>query len=189
VPHKVHIRGLDTFNPEEVKAYLAEHFSATQLDRIEWIDDSSANLVFKTESTAQDALISLAAVEVADPTQLLPLEAVRAKGFAPKPDCVLQVRFAVTGDKKVTGAAARSRFYLLHPEFDPEERRRRGEFGRGKYRDRDDGYRRGGDRRSGGRRDRQEDDNPEPFDVSLYDDDPEADSRASVWEKLLFPVS
>ncbi|KAK3684944.1 hypothetical protein B0T22DRAFT_204033 [Podospora appendiculata] len=174
VPNKVHLRGLDTFTPEDLKAYLAQHYGDGYFDRIEWIDDSSANLVFKHESIAQEALVALAAIPIGDPTQMPPLEQVRAKDFAAKPDSILQVRFAVASDRKVVGAAARSRFYLLHPEYDPEERRRRGEFSRGKYRDRDDGYRRGG--RSGGRRRsrEEEEEDPEPFDVNLYDDNPEA---------------
>jgi len=174
VPNKVHLRGLDTFTPEDLKAYLTQHSSSSQFDRIEWIDDSSANLVFRSEGTAQEALVALAALAIADPTQLPPLETVPAKQYAAKPDSVLQVRFAVAGDKKVQGAAQRSRFYLLHPEYDPEERRRRGELGgRGKYRNRDDGY--GRDRRDSRRRGRRdEDEDPEPFDVNLYDDDPSA---------------
>ncbi|AEO62541.1 uncharacterized protein THITE_2106837 [Thermothielavioides terrestris NRRL 8126] len=172
VPYKVHLRGLDTFNPDDVKAYLAEHYSTSQFNRIEWIDDTSANLIFKSESVAQEALVALAAVDIADPTQLPPLEDIPAKSYSKKPESMLRVRVAVAGDKKVAGAAERSRFYLLHPEYDPEERRRRGEFSRGKYRDRDDRYRR--DRRGGRRR---SDDDAEPFDVNLYDDD--ASARAT----------
>ena len=188
VPHKIHVRGLDTFNPDEVKAYVAEKFSSSRFERVEWIDDSSANLIFDSASTAQEALVAFASIEIADPTQLHPLECLPAKPFSGKPDSALLVRLAVTGDKKVTGAAARSRFYLLHPEYDPEERKRRGEFNRGKYRDRD-GYGRDRDRyrdrnrddrewdrrRSGGsgrrRYYRYEDEESEPFDASLYDDD------------------
>ncbi|KAK3325741.1 hypothetical protein B0H66DRAFT_529761 [Apodospora peruviana] len=171
VASKVHLRGLDTFNPDDLKAYLAEHYGGGRFDRIEWIDDSSANLVFKSEATAQEALVALAEVQIADASQMPPLVDVQAKGFSKKPNSVLQVRFAVESDKKVTGAAARSRFYLLHPEYDPEERRRRGDFNR-KYRDRDDGYRR--DRRNGRRNDRHDEEEPETFDVNLYDDNPEA---------------
>ena len=174
VPNKVHIRGLDTFKPDDVKGYLAEYYSTSQLSRVEWIDDSSANYIFKSESIAQEALVALAAVEIADPAQLPPLEEIPAKGFSQKPECTLRVRFAVTGDRKAERASERSRFYLLHPEYDPEERRRRGEFGRGKYRDRDDRYRRDrrDDRRDDRRRDRREDDEVETFDVNLYDDAP-----------------
>jgi len=171
VPYKVHIRGLDTFKPDDVKGYVAEHYSTSQLGRVEWIDDASANLVFKSESAAQEALVGLAAIEIADATQLPPLEEIPAKTFSQKPQCTLRVRFAVVSDKKAEKASERSRFYLLNPEYDPEERRRRGEFGRPKYRDRDDGrYRR--DRRDDRRRYSREDDEPETFDVSLYDDAP-----------------
>lgn len=172
VPYKVHIRGLDSFTPEDVKSYIAQHYSTSQFDRIEWIDDSSANLIFRSEMVAQEAVVAFAALAIADPTQLPPLETVPAKQYAAKPDSVLQVRFAVVGDRKAAGAAQRSRFYLLNPEFDPEERRRRGDHGRGKYRERDAGYGRdyrGG--RGGRRRDYRDDEDTEPFDVSLYDDD------------------
>lgn len=182
MPYKVHIRGLDTFTPEDVKAYLAEHFGSGTYQRIEWIDDTSLNLVFDSESVAQGALTALAGVEIADVTQLPPLQSIVAKSFSKKPDSSLHVRFAVGGDRKVVGAAARSRFYLLHPEYDPEERKRRGEI-RGKYRDRE-GYGRRNDRERGsGRRkeERIDDYDVNTFDVSLYDDDaPALAKRAST---------
>ena len=68
VPNKVHLRGLDTFTPDDLKAYLTQHSSSSQFDRIEWIDDSSANLVFRSEGSAQEALVALAAFAIADPT-------------------------------------------------------------------------------------------------------------------------
>ncbi|CCC11300.1 hypothetical protein SMACR_04003 [Sordaria macrospora] len=176
VPTKVHVRGLDTFNPQEVKDYVSEHCGLTQFDRVEWIDDTNANLVFRSEALAQEVLVALASVAIADPTALPPLEEVPAKGFSGKPDSVLFVRFAVQGDRKVVGAAARSRFYLLHPEYDPEERKRRGEFRDRRYRDRDDGprgrknYR---NDRNDRRREREEEEG-EPFDVNLYDDAPDS---------------
>lgn len=166
MPNKVHIRGLDTFTPNDVKGYLSEHYGMMEFERVEWINDSSANYIFKSESAAQNALLSLAAVEIADLSQLSPLEMLPAKNFSQKPESNLLVRFAVAGDRKVQGAAAYSRFYLINPEYDPEERRRRGEFNRGKYRDRDDRPRR---RR---RESRSEERNT--FDVNLYDDDPKA---------------
>lgn len=103
-------------------------------DKLEWIDDTSLNLVFGSEGIAHEALVALASVHVADATQLPPLEPIPAKSFSGKPDSTLSVRVAVTGDRKVAGAAQRSCFYLLHPEYDPEERKRRGDT-RGKYRD------------------------------------------------------
>ncbi|OTA52055.1 hypothetical protein K449DRAFT_391647 [Hypoxylon sp. EC38] len=164
VPNKVYIRGLDVMNPDEVKAYISEHFSGEPVERIEWIDDSSANLVFSSDSAAARALSSLAVEGIQDVSQLPLRQLLSAKPFSRKPEVVLQVRLTVATDKKQAGAASRSRFYLLNPEYDPEERRRRNEARR--YRDREgDGYNR--------RREREAryDEALDQFDVSLYDDD------------------
>lgn len=182
VPYKVHIRGLDTFTPEDVKAYLAEHYGSTY-EKIEWIDDTSLNLVFDSGPVAQGALTALAGVEITDVTQLPPLQSIPAKSFSRKPDSSLHVRFATGGDRKISGAAARSRFYLLHPEYDPEERKRRGEI-RGRYRDRE-GYGRRSDRERGNGRRREEridDYDVNSFDVSLYDDDSSALAKRATTE-------
>ncbi|ORY71553.1 uncharacterized protein BCR38DRAFT_454054 [Pseudomassariella vexata] len=163
VLNKVHIRGLDDMRPDEVKSYVAEHFPNGSYERIEWIDDSSANLPFPSESIAQEALVALSSVEITDVTQLPVLELLHGKSFSKRPEVNFQVRFATVGDKKQAGAAHRSRFYLFNPEFDPENRKRR-------YRVRDaDGY---GRRRRGGSREEEEE--VEKFDVNLYDDNPAA---------------
>lgn len=82
------------------------------------------------------------------------------------------MRFAVESDRKERNAAQKSRFYLFHPEWDPEtdEGRRRREGHNRRYRDRND---RGNNRRDGRGRyeDRFRDEEPETFDVNLYDDD------------------
>ena len=171
IPNKVHIRGLDTFKPDDIYSYLGENESKAAFERIEWIDDSSANLLFKSESAAQEAIVALSAMSIADATQLPPLEMIAAKRYSAKPESDLQIRWAVASDKKVSGAAQRSRFYLLNPEYDPEERRRRGEFRRNKYRERDDRY--------GRRRDPRDEEEPETFDVNLYDDDSSALAKRS----------
>lgn len=161
----------------QLKQYVSATVGGKGADRIEWVDDSSANLVFNSESAAQDALKLLAAVEILDVTQLPPLEVLPAKPVPERPEVALQVRFALESDRKVKGAAQRSRFYLFHPEWDPEteEGRRRREGRDRRYRDRED---RGGYRRSGrGRYDDRNEDEPEPFDVNLYDDDTGALAR------------
>lgn len=180
VPNKIHIRGLDFLDENQLKSYIISHVGGKGADRIEWVNDSSANLVFGSEAAAQDALIQLAAVEIADATQLPPSEILPAKSVVDKPEVALQVRFAVESDRKERNAAQKSRFYLFHPEWDPEtdEGRRRRESGRDrKYRDRDD---RGGNRRNNGKtryEDRYRDEEPETFDVSLYDDDAGASAK------------
>ncbi|KAI1133887.1 hypothetical protein F5Y05DRAFT_253037 [Hypoxylon sp. FL0543] len=169
-PGRVHIRGLDVMNPEEVKAYVAEHFSEEPVERIEWIDDSSANIVFSSDLAAARALVSLAVEGIQDVSQLPVRQPLSARPFSRRPEVSLQVRLAVASDRKQAGAASRSRFYLLNPEYDPEERRRRNEARR--YRDRDgDGYNR---RRL---REARHDEADNQFDVSLYDDDEATLSR------------
>jgi hypothetical protein len=167
VPNKLHIRGLDTLHTDDIKAYVKAHFGF--VDRVEWIDDTSANLVFHSEPTARDALAALALIDVADVTALSVGETLPAKPVDGKPEIALHVRFAVEADRKQAGAAMRSRYYLLHPEHDPEERRRQQQQNRSRYRDRE--YRRGD---GGGRRRRDEDDDEETvrFDASMYDDVP-----------------
>ncbi|KAI0881184.1 uncharacterized protein GGS22DRAFT_173560 [Annulohypoxylon maeteangense] len=164
VPTKVHIRGLDVMNPDDVKSYVAEHFPDEPVRKIEWIDDSSANLLFASDLIATRALNSLIAEDVQDVTQLSTRKAINAKSFSKRPEVSLQVRLAVVADRKQAGSASRSRFYLLNPGYDPEERWRRSEARR--YRDR------GGDI-YGRRRERESryQEFEDQFDASLYDDD------------------
>ncbi|KAK7967361.1 uncharacterized protein PG986_001638 [Apiospora aurea] len=167
LPNKIHVRGLDVLNPEEVKAYVAEHYPDSRFERIEWIDDSSANLVFPSEAIAQGALVALAAVEISDVTQLPLLELLPAKGFSKRTEIALQIRLAVASDKKQVGAAQRSRFYLLNPEYDPETRKR--------YRDRDSGrYGRRPRRRS------YDDEQREHYSANMYDDDVDVPTARSA---------
>ncbi|ROV87510.1 hypothetical protein VSDG_09919 [Cytospora chrysosperma] len=181
IPNKIHIRGLDVIDENQLKSYVSSHVGGKGADRVEWVDDTSANLVFGSDSAAEEALKLLVTVEIVDATQLPPLEVLPAKPFPERPDVALQVRFAVESDKKARNAAQRSRFYLLHPEWDPEteEGRRRREGRDRRYRDRGDrgGYRRN-ERNGRGRYDeRFEEEEPDQFDVNLYDDDAGALAR------------
>ncbi|KAI1819707.1 hypothetical protein F4861DRAFT_115741 [Xylaria intraflava] len=164
-PSKVYIKGLDAMNPHDVKSYVAQHCSDSDvaLERIEWIDDSSANLLFASADIASRALAALAAEPFTDVSLLPPRHLLPAKAFPANPDVVLNVRPSLESDRKQAGAALRSRFYLLNPEYDPEERRRKSETRRYRNRDSD---------RSHQRRERQthRDTSEEPFDVNLYDD-------------------
>lgn len=181
VPNKVHIRGLDQLDQDKLKEYVSAQVGGKGADRIEWVNDSSANLVFSSETAAQEALLLLSAVDVADVTQIPLGEVLPAKPIADKPEIALHVRLAVESDKKERGAAQKSRFYLFNPEWDPEteEGRRRREGRDRRYRDRDDrgAYRRRGRDRYDDRYDDRGEEAPETFDVNLYDDDPKALSK------------
>lgn len=125
--------------------------------------------MFASESRAREAIVALSAVEIADPTALAVGEAITAKPIEGKPEINLSLRFAVTSDKKERGAALRSRYYLLHPEYDPEEKRRR-QSDRPRYRNRNnDHYNR-----------KREEDDQASFDASMYDDAPRQSRRRST---------
>lgn len=168
-PHKVHLRGLDDLRSTDIKSFVNQYYSVQPLEKIEWIDDTSANIVYATPAIALDALGAFVATH--DPSlNYSSLELLPAKPFPGFPNTQLKVRLAVAGDRKQPGARERSRFYLLNPEDDRREhqsRDRRGGQGERRYRDRDDDYRR---RVYDDREQRRRNDVPE-FDASLYDDD------------------
>ena len=87
------------------------------------------------------------------------LQLRNAKPFSPKSTVELQIRLATMKDRKVSRAHERSKFYMMHPEYDPREKTRG-----------DPGYRK---RRYPKRRKSVENNT---FDVSLYDD---GDARSS----------
>jgi Nuclear cap-binding protein subunit 3 len=173
-PTKIHLRGIDELSTDQVREFAIEHFS-TPPKFVQWIDDSSANIVYPNSELALDALRSLSA----DPPSIAEAASnpLQLRDTKPRPGCHLQVRRAVVGDKKKPNAKEASRYYLLHPEADPIERMR-AEFANGRgRRDRDHGdYQR---RRYNDREDRRRRDlvtaNGEggDFNASMYDDNPE----------------
>ena len=173
-PTKIHLRGLDNLTTNDIKSFASEYYSASK-PTLEWIDDTSANLVYETPELAQEALVAFAAVEIADISQLPRLQSLPAKPFPLHPQTNLEVRIAVLGDRKQPGARERSRFYLFNPEHDPTERRKRSGRLRGnRYRDRDDGGYRSQRYDEREQRKRQRDDEDAGFTANLYDDDEEA---------------
>jgi hypothetical protein len=117
-PSKVHIRGLNSFSSQQVKQYAGEHYSLDLFGKIQWIDDTSANLIYDTELAATEALEAFSAEEgIMDPLQLR-----KAKILSTEPNVELFVRQAVASDVKVANAKDHSRYYLIHPEADPDNR-------------------------------------------------------------------
>lgn len=155
-----------------VEAYAAEHYSVSDFKRIEWIDDTSANLVYTNPEAGTQAL---AAFTKDDEEQAKPANELRtAKRLSTHVLLELQVRQALVGDKKKPRAHEASRFYLLNPEHDPHEngtidrlRRNRGQNERGDYR-----RRRFDDRENRRRQEGQSG----VFNVDMYDDNPGGDS-------------
>ncbi|KAG6020200.1 hypothetical protein E4U40_006331 [Claviceps sp. LM458 group G5] len=167
IPTKIHISGVHTLHTDDISAYVKTHFG--HVEKIEWIDDNSANLVFNNDYIAGQAITSLSAVQIADVSALTLGESVPAKPFNGKPEVSLQLRLSLRSDKKQAGAALRSRYYLLHPEHDPEERRKNYHETRSRYRDREVDH---------PRRSNQPlcaSDGVQIFEASMYDDAPRHD--------------
>ncbi|OZJ06622.1 hypothetical protein BZG36_00374 [Bifiguratus adelaidae] len=88
--------GTDDMSTEQVMEYFtSQHHDPIH---IEWIDDAHCNVCFATEEAAKKALAELQKLQV-EPKQRL-----------------LTLRYATLSDVKQKGAAARSRYYLLHGE-------------------------------------------------------------------------
>lgn len=117
----LHLRGVDNMSTADVHTYISL-FTTDSKPRIEWIDDSSLNLVYYTPEDAQVALAHL----ITTPTDQVSTNVfVQAHSNPEKPDSSLTVRYAMDSDKKIRGAKDRSRWYLFHPEDDPDSRPRR----------------------------------------------------------------
>ncbi|KAK8215206.1 hypothetical protein M8818_002217 [Zalaria obscura] len=168
-PTKIHLRGLDNLTTQDIQAFGTE-YGPTSDFRVEWIDDTSANLVYRSAPLASSALSQLS---FSDAAMLPELELRAAKQHPTIPNAELMVRQATLGDVKPARAYERSRFYLMNPGHDPRERR-------GRY----DGRGRGGGRGGDGRRryddaeDRRRREKPTTFDEGMYDDEPSAQPAA-----------
>ena len=166
VPDKIHIRGLDDLTTDDIRNFSIEHYSSHSPCRIEWVDDTSANIVYETSDIAAEALAGFSLRSNGDVALLHPLQLRSANRLSTHPKSDLQVRIAITTDRKRPRAHEASRFYLMHPEHDPRERRRQGSRAGDDYRKR----RYGNDEQ----RRRRKDDATEGFSASMYDDDAEA---------------
>ena len=109
---------------DDIVAYTSEHIQTEAPIKIDWIDDTSANIVFGSPEAAHGALRALASVtpEGSDNQSLLQLR--NARPYSKDLEARLHVRIAVSTDQKRPRAYEASRFYMMHPELDPRERRR-----------------------------------------------------------------
>lgn len=170
---KVHIRGVDELTTDDVKQFAIDHFKLEEPSRIEWIDDTSANIVYSSAEVGLKALAAFTQIgEEEDASSLPPLRLRTAKSLSSHPESVLQVRTAVKTDRKKPRAHEASRFYLMHPEHDPRERLRRELAERRRQGRRDDSHgdytrRRFDDREHQRRRDRG---GEEGYKEDMYDD-------------------
>ena len=120
-PEAIHVRGVDNLSTDDVTRYALSLYPSADFT-VEWIDDTSLNLVYESAEIATSALDVLSSeyIEEVSPVTLRPakplLEDQAVDG--------LQVRMALMGDKKEKGARDRSRWYLFHPHPSEEYERR-----------------------------------------------------------------
>lgn len=163
---------MDELTTDDIKQFATDHFPDEVPHRIEWIDDTSANIVYSSEEVGLRALTAFTQLGEEDISALPLLRLRTAKTFVSHPDSVLQVRSAVKTDRKKPRAHEASRFYLMHPEHDPREKLRRElaeKRRQGGRRDDNDGdyHRVRFDEREHRRRRNRD----EGFSVNMYDDD------------------
>jgi hypothetical protein len=169
---KIHVRGVENFNPMEAKAYAHEHYDTELFQKLEWVNDSSFNIVYDTEEAALEALQAYSAEDRTDPLELRP-----AKHYSARPDQDLSVRQAVLSDVKLKSAHLYSGFYLRNPKWDPDspENARKRKYNDRRYRERgprDYGYDRRPMRDMGDEMYQRRASQTEAWDENLYDDDP-----------------
>lgn len=152
-------------------AFAAEHFQSESPTRIEWIDDTSANMIFSNPDVTSNALHHFS-IDNTAPITLSPSQLRTAKTFSKHPELRLELRIAFSTDQKKPRAHEASRFYMMHPEHDPREKRRY------EVSSRDHGYKRRRYDRKEQRR-REELDDHEGFDSGMYDDDPTSNKGGS----------
>jgi Nuclear cap-binding protein subunit 3 len=175
VPEKVHVRGLDNLSSADVKRFAADHFSLDQFVRIDWIDDTSANLTYSTPEAGADALAALTNTEVLNLAAIdIPLLQLRlGRKLSTHPNSELFVRQATTIDVKKKGASDASRYYLLHhPEKAFRERKGPRDGRRGRFRqDSDDSGDYNRTRFDDREQKRRRDERGAGFDANMYGDD------------------
>ncbi|GAB7366380.1 hypothetical protein MBLNU230_g8178t1 [Neophaeotheca triangularis] len=159
-PNKVHLRFTNHhLTTRDIRTWATSNCDIQPV-RIEWVDDTSSNILYESQDEAYEALLRLASEDVTDEKH-----ETRAKRYDVQPDTQFYVRTATMRDVKAPQAAAASKHYLDHPENDPAERSRgrysyRGSITRGNFRS--------GDRR--GPIDADLDRGEMPFSVDMYDD-------------------
>ncbi|QSL64515.1 hypothetical protein MERGE_001816 [Pneumocystis wakefieldiae] len=116
-PEALYLKGVDQMSTDDVKKYCITYYP-TASPSIEWIDDSSCNLVYSDASTASSVLSSISCFEV---DTLYTSFLVPAKTCLKYNNAQLFIRHSSILDKKTPGARERSRWYLFHPH--PSEKR------------------------------------------------------------------
>ncbi|ODQ57829.1 hypothetical protein WICANDRAFT_81157 [Wickerhamomyces anomalus NRRL Y-366-8] len=130
--NSIWLHGVDNLSTKEIKAYL-KNFTDDDF-KIEWINDTSLNVVFEND---EDASTNLKKFTKEQDREFSPTDEREAQDFEGKPDVSITLRISNLSDKKVKNAAQYSRYYLYNPPNHGTERRSRKSSRGSSYRERE----------------------------------------------------
>ncbi|KAI8982357.1 hypothetical protein BDF20DRAFT_809652, partial [Mycotypha africana] len=116
-PTAIFLHGVDNLSTDDIKGYV----NSPLLSKLEWINDSSCNLVCNTPEEATEIAQSLledgSQIQTLDHRTLLPAKPFiveNSKDNQPSRVETLSIRMATDEDIKERGARLRSRYYMIH---------------------------------------------------------------------------
>ncbi|CAG84197.1 YALI0A19822p [Yarrowia lipolytica CLIB122] len=115
----VNLRGVNEMSNKDVKSYVSGTCSISSVFNIDWVDDSSVNIVFVDAIDAQNALQAMTDPSLFyDGDSIEPEQERAAKTFvkADHGKVQLQVRTSYQSDVKARDARQKSKYYLYHGE-------------------------------------------------------------------------
>lgn len=115
----LNLRGVNEMSNKDVKSYVSGTCSISAVFNMDWVDDSSVNIVFVDAVTAQNALQSMTDPSLFYDGDSIDPETERAAKTFVKADHAkvqLKVRCSYQSDVKARDARQKSKYYLYHGE-------------------------------------------------------------------------
>ncbi|KAG5367172.1 hypothetical protein CJU89_1625 [Yarrowia sp. B02] len=115
----INLRGVNEMSNKDVKSYVSGTCSISSVFNIDWVDDSSVNLVFVDAIDAQNALQAMTDPSLFYDGDSIEPETLRAAKTFVKADhgkVQLEVRTSYQSDVKAKDARQKSKYYLYHGE-------------------------------------------------------------------------
>jgi hypothetical protein len=125
-PETLNLQGVSDFGPDDPSDYTLEHCPELSFKRLRWINDNSINIEYFSPKDAADALSMLTDPQAGDYLSFSAQTARRALAYSKKPNSVLAIREANSGDQKPKNAAVRSQFYKKNPQVRERDQERDG---------------------------------------------------------------
>jgi len=114
-PNALHLQGVDDLSTSDIEDFMVAYYNKPF--QIEWINDTSLNVVYDDPEDAFQALVAVTAPEAfAGDAQIAPEQLRPAKPHPRKPEVAIETRFAFVRDQKTSGSRSKSRYYLMHGE-------------------------------------------------------------------------